>query len=353
MEEINKYIVNHNSNIKTAIKQIDIGGIGFTLVVDDDNKVIGVISDGDFRRAVLDGINLNDNVLRITNKNFKYIKHECSDQEALNYLKKYNVEFLPIIINGKLLDIITYDSLKSKETYIKHYNQIDLPVVIMAGGRGIRMDPFTRILPKPLIPIGEKTMIEIIMDNYKKYGMKNFYISINYKGKMIKTYFEEHKDDYNIRYIEEVKELGTAGALNYLNDKIQTDFFVSNCDIIIKDDYSKIYKFHKKNKFALTIVTSLQHIPIPYGVCKMENGGILKEITEKPEYDIFINTGMYILTPGVLKYITKNEFLQITDLINELQKRNFKIGAYPVSEKSYVDIGQWKDYKDVIKMLQL
>ena len=170
---------------------------------------------------------------------------------------------------------------------------------------------------------------------------------------MIKTYFEEYEEDYNIKYIDEDKELGTAGALNYLEGKINTDFFVSNCDIIIKDDYSKIYEFHKKNKFVLTIITSLQHISIPYGVCKMENGGILKEITEKPEYDLFINTGMYILTPDVLKYIPKDEFFHIIDLIKELQKRNFKIGAYPVSEKSYVDIGQWKEYKDAIRTLQL
>ena len=315
MEDFQKYTANYKFSIREAIKQMDIGGAGFVIVIDDKKNVVGVISDGDFRRAVLNGIELFENVVKITNKNFKYLNKRCSKDEGLKYLNQFNVEFLPVIENNKLIDVFANYLYISDSDPVSPSHQIDLPVVIMAGGRGTRMAPVTKVLPKPLIPIGEKTIIEIIMDNYVKYGMKDFFISVNYKAKLFKAYFEETKSVYNINYIDETKELGTAGALYFLKGKMKTDFFVSKWDIIIKDDYSDIYKFHKDGDFTLTIITSLQHLKIPYGVCKIGKGGVLKEIQEKPEYDLFINTGMYVLSPEVLNYIPQNEYYHITHLL--------------------------------------
>jgi NDP-sugar pyrophosphorylase family protein len=200
-------------------------------------------------------------------------------------------------------------------------------------------------LPKPLIPIDNKPIIEIIMDEFAKFSINNFYISINYKKEIIKAYFKEQKSNYNIEFIEETKPGGTAGSLKLLEGKIKTTFFVSNCDIIIKDDYKKIYNFHKKNNFNLTLVGSIKHHTIPYGVCKIGNGGILKKIVEKPESDMLINTGMYILSPEVFNFIPKNKFYNMTDLINIMKKNDYKVGVYPISEKSWMDIGEWGKYK--------
>lgn len=349
MENLNKYIVCQNENIRDAIKKMDEGGIGFAVCVGENENVIGVISDGDFRRAVLNGISLNENVLRITNKNFKYLKTGYLKEDVLELFRETVAQHIPVLENGKLIEIITAENffhIKDKE---KSKDFLNIPVVIMAGGKGTRLDPFTRILPKPLIPIGDKTMIEIIMDEYAKYGMTNFYISVNHKAKMIKAYFEDQDIDYNIKYIDESQPLGTAGALKFLENKIDSTFFVSNCDIIIKDDYCKIHEFHKDKNFDLTLVASLQHHKIPYGVCKIEEGGHLTEIREKPEYDFLVNTGMYLLEPSVFKLIPTNKYFDMTDLIGKCQKTGLNVGVYPVSEKSYIDVGQWAEYKRNLK----
>ena len=350
MENLKKYIVNNQTSIRESVKQLDNGGIGFLVIVDENNYVIGVLTDGDFRRAILNGINLTNSISSIMNKSFKFLEKDYNKSDVEKLLRNSKVRHIPIIKDEKLVDIITEKSfVEFDDNNISQICQIDLPVVIMAGGKGTRLDPFTRILPKPLIPIGDKAMIEVIMDEYAKFGMKNFHISINHKGKMVKAYLEDHESDYLITYINEDKPLGTAGALKYLAEKIQTSFFVSNCDIIIKDDYTKIYEFHKIGNYDLTIVASMQHHTIPYGVCEIENGGNLKSITEKPQYDFLVNTGMYILNSEVLKYIPEDGFFHITNLIEKLKEEGLSVGVYPVSEKSYIDVGQWDKYKKTIK----
>ncbi len=351
MKNLNKYIVYQNQNIRDAIKTMDKGGIGFVVCVDNNENVVGVIANGDFRRAILSGISLNKNVLQITNKDFKYLTNGYLKKDAFDLFQKTVIQHIPILENGKLVEIITKEAfydIKGKE---KSNNVLDIPVMIMAGGKGSRLDPLTRILPKPLFPIGDKPTIEVIMDEFAKYGLNNFYISVNHKAQMIKAYFEDQDIDYKIEFIEESQALGTAGALKYLENKCVSPFFVSNCDIVIKNDYSDIYKFHEEENFDLTIVASMQHHTIPYGVCKIENNGHLKEIKEKPEYDFLVNAGMYLLNPLICKLIPKEEYFDMTDLIEKAQKTGLNVGVYPVSEKSYIDIGQFGEYKKTLKLL--
>ena len=347
MKPINFYKVEEDSSIRDAIRKMDEGGIGFISVVEKNDIVKGIVTDGDFRRAVLNGIQLSEKVSKIYNLDFIRLNEDYSKTEAENVFRNTKVKHIPIIKTGKLLNILTEDDFfEIKNDYINVKDRIDLPVVIMAGGMGTRLDPLTRILPKALIPIDNKAMIEVIMDEYAKFGMKKFYISINHKGKMIRAYFEDHESDYSFKYITEVKPLGTAGALKFLKGKINTPFFVSNCDIIIKDDYIKIYDFHKNGEYALTLVASMQNHVIPYGVCEIENGGDLKSIIEKPQYDFLVNAGMYLLETSVLTFIPENEFFHITHLIEKLQEEGLKIGVYPVSEKSWIDVGQWREYNE-------
>ncbi len=351
MENLNKYIVYQNENIRDAIKKMDEGGIGFAVCVGKNENVIGVISDGDFRRAVLSGISLNENVLKIANINFKHLTKGYSKENVSELFRETVVQHIPILENGKLVEIITEEDFYNIRSKGKNRDFLNIPVVIMAGGKGTRLDPFTRILPKPLIPLGDKTMIEIIMDEYAKYGMSNFYVSVNHKAKMIKAYFEDHDIGYEIKYINENRPLGTAGALKFLENKIDSTFFVSNCDIIIKDDYFKIYEFHKDGIFDLTLVASMQHHTVPYGVCEIENKGHLKEIREKPEYDFLVNAGMYLLEPSVCKLIPIDEYFDMTDLISKCQKEGLTVGVYPVSEKSYIDVGRLSEYKKMLSTL--
>jgi NDP-sugar pyrophosphorylase family protein len=221
----------------------------------------------------------------------------------------------------------------------------------MAGGKGFRLDPFTRVLPKPLIPLGDEPIIKVIMDEFSKFGMNDFYISLRDKERMVRAYFYDHESGYQIQYIREKEPLGTAGALKHLEGKIKEPFFVSNCDIIIRTDYSAFYDFHKNGGYALTMVGSMRQFTIPYGVCDTDNSGLLQSIREKPKYDFLVSTGLYLLEPEVIRYIPEGESFNMTDLISKVQDNGLKIGIFPVSEGSWTDVGQLSEYKEIINKL--
>jgi len=252
---------------------------------------------------------------------------------------------MPIISENKeLVDVLFWEDLFKKESRKLRVN-LDIPVVIMAGGKGTRLKPITNILPKPLIPLGEKTILEEIMDQFVEVGCCNFFMSVNYKAEMIKHYFNSLKNSvYNIEYFQETKPLGTAGSMYLLKDEINSTFFVSNCDIIIDQELSEIYNFHKKNKNLITIISVLKHYNIPYGTIETKKGGKLVSITEKPDLTFQINSGMYILEPELLDEIPKDSFFHITELIDKLIAQERNVGVFPISEGSWKDIGEWNEY---------
>ena len=189
------------------------------------------------------------------------------------------------------------------------------------------------------------------MDYVIKFGLKKFYISINEKGNMIKAYFHDLKSSYNVKYIEEKKPLGTAGSLRLLKSRLKNTFFVTNCDVLIYAYYPAIIEFHKKNNYDLTLVSSMRSFLIPYGVCNFDKDGALKKIKEKPSYDFFVNTGLYIIEPKVLKLIPKNVKFDMNELIIKCIDKGIKIGVFPITENSWVDVGQWPEYKKNINNL--
>jgi NDP-sugar pyrophosphorylase family protein len=189
------------------------------------------------------------------------------------------------------------------------------------------------------------------MDRFVGVGCNEFHISVNYKAQTIKDYFVNlNNAAYNIDYFEEDKPLGTAGSMFLIKDKIQTTFFVSNCDILIDQDLSEIYKYHKSNKNKITIVSAMKNYKIPYGTIETSEKGILKSMDEKPELIFQINTGMYILEPEMLDLIPNNEFFHITELIEKVRKSGENVGVFPIAENSWQDIGNWDDYKKILKI---
>lgn len=352
MKDLDKYKVPVHFSIREAIKKMDEGREAFCVCVDAQDRAIGVITDGDFRYAIHNVIQLDDNVTKIINRNFHFVQKGYSPREVENIFNNTIVRRIPVLDKRKLLDVITLEEFDAKSKS-KRKRILDAPVVIMAGGKGARLDPFTRILPKPLIPLGNDPVIKVIMDEFSKFGMNNFYISLRDKGRMVRAYFHDYELGYDIKYLQEDKPLGTAGALKYLERKINDSFFVSNCDIIIHTDYASFYDFHKQGAYCLTMVGSMQQYLIPYGVCEIDNGGVLKAIREKPQYDFLVNTGLYLLEPTVLQYIPEDTHFDMTDLIRKVQQVGLKVGVFPVSEKSWIDVGQMSGYKDIVSKLGL
>jgi len=337
-------------SIKKAIKKLDKTGKKILLIV-EDRKLIGVLTDGDIRRWILKNGNLQESVSCIMNTSPKYI-YERDINNAKQILMEKRVEAMPVLNSNKeVTDIVFWnDNFEGKFNY---YNKLKTPVVIMAGGRGTRLEPYTKILPKPLIPIGDTPIVERIINRFAEYGCDKFYMTVNYKKNMIKAYFSESNRAYEIDYIEEGRPLGTAGSLSLLKGELKETFFVSNCDILIDANYSDIFKHHKENKNKITLVTSLKHYVIPYGVIEIAATSEVQNMIEKPEYDYLVNTGMYVLEPDVLKHVPENTFFHITDLINYYIQNGKKIGVYPVSDKEWLDMGEFKEMENMIGRLGL
>ena len=222
----------------------------------------------------------------------------------------------------------------------------------MAGGLGQRLKPFTSILPKPLIPINNKSVLEHILDNFYNSGIKDVYISLNYKSKTMKSYCQEIKSKFNIKFLVEKKPLGTIGSLKLLKNNNDKPIFVTNSDIIIKSNISDMYNFHQNKNNDLTMVVAAKQFIIPYGVCKTTSDGTLNKIDEKPRQEALINTGLYLINPKIVNLIPKNKEFDITHLISTMKKKKKKIGVFPIADDAWVDVGQWSEYREAAEKLK-
>ncbi|MDE2010539.1 MAG: nucleotidyltransferase, partial [Candidatus Omnitrophica bacterium] len=199
--------------------------------------------------------------------------------------------------------------------------------------------------------IDDKPIIELIMDRLHAHGMKQFYVILNYKAAMIRSYFEETPLPYGVKFLEETAWLGTAGGLKLLPKRFPDTFLLTNCDVIVDAEYGDLWRFHRQNGFDMTIIVSCKHFVIPYGVCEIQNGGALRDIQEKPEYDLLVNTGVYLLNKNVIPLLPKKGACHMNELIKRAKAKGLKVGTYPVQEKSWADIGQWEEYHKVVRQL--
>lgn len=342
--------IQSNASIRDALMMMDRINKKLLLVF-KKNKFVGVLSIGDIQKAIVSNFSLDSYISLIMRKDFVFAK-EGDDKQEISALMKINrIECMPVINNsGMLVDLFLWEDI-FETSKPKKKLELGLPVVIMAGGKGERLKPLTNVLPKPLIPIGNKTIIEIIMDKFCDVGYNKFYISINYKSEIIRHYFSTlNNSKYQIEFIQEEVPLGTAGSLQLLNGKLNTPFFVSNCDILIEQDICDIFDYHQLYNNEITVVAALKNLNIPYGILETSKGEKLTRIIEKPDITFKINTGFYILEPHLLGEIPNGQMYHITTLMEKLISKNRKVGVFPVSEKSWTDIGEWSEYR---KMLPL
>lgn len=353
-KEITKYLIHTSNTIKAAMKQLDQSHGKVLFIVDDNKRLIGSLTDGDIRRWILSGNELENNVKNACNSKPYAVVIGYDIKEVKKEILKEKYSAIPVLdFNRMIVDILFWDELLEPIEFHPHTKVLESHVVIMAGGQGTRLEPFTKILPKPLIPIGDKTIIEMIMDKFHNFAIIHFIVSINHKAKIIKSYFEELAPSYSIEFVEETMQLGTIGALAFLKGKLSKPILVTNCDIIIDADYTELLDFHTRNNYDISLVASTMNHKIPYGVCEIESGGLLTKFTEKPEYSFLASTGMYIINPELLELIPENTFYHITHLIEKVRENGGKVGVFPISENSWLDTGEWHEYKKTLERFKI
>ncbi len=322
------------------------------LLVYKNGVFFTIVTIGDLQRAIINNFDLNTSIEQIINIHEKqYVLKTASKESIINHMLKIRCEFMPVIDEeGNLVDVYFWSDLFHGELTDETKPKINLPVVIMAGGKGTRLKPITNVIPKPLVPIGDKTILETILNQFESIGCTKFYMSVNYKSDMMKYYIDHLEHHYDIEYFEEPKPLGTIGSVSLLKNKITTPFFVSNCDITIEQDYRDVYDYHCSNKNALTIVTAVKSFKIPYGVIETGTDGLMTGLKEKPEITYMINTGVYILNPECIDMIPQNEFFHITHLMEKLKTNGERVGCFPVSENAWKDMGDWPEYLKMINV---
>ena len=344
-------LVSSNLKIIRAMKKLAQTGERCLIVVDSQKKLLGTITDGDIRRGILEGLSIDQSIKSIySRKPIILEKDKYSIEDARNLLRIHKQILLPIV--GKKNIVVGYLSWEQVfGTRKKDKSLISTQVVIMAGGKGGRLAPFTKVLPKPLIPINEKPVIEHIIEKFTSFGVKNFFVTVNYKSRILKSFFLELQPSYSVKFFDEIEPLGTVGGLKSHKKKFRGPFFVTNCDIIIDADYKDILNFHKIEGYDITLVASPKKYSIPYGMCELDKNGHLSNIREKPSYNFLANTGLYVLNPNVLKLIPRNKPYHMTELIKQAKKKKLKIGIYPIESQKWIDIGQWNEYKKTLERM--
>lgn len=344
---IDDLIISEDISVLEAMQKLNETGKKI-LFIAPQLKLQAVLTDSDVRRHILHGGRLDAQVKDMAN--YSPITLNISQRGAAeSCMVKNSISALPLLGNdGTIADVVFFD-----ESSVKVSKKLDIPVVIMAGGLGTRLYPYTKILPKPLIPVGEKPIVEHIIDRFKAFGCSDFKMIVNHKKNMIKAYFNEQScNDYSMDFVDEEVFLGTGGGLALLKGKIDSPFFLTNCDVLIEADYSDIYKFHSKNNNLITVVCALKHVTIPYGVFTMTEDGEIDKVVEKPTMNFLTNTGMYLVAPKIIAELEDNKSISFPEIMEKYRRAGEKVGVYPVSEDSWMDMGQLEELEDMRRRLE-
>ena len=335
MNNINSFTGNERLTVSEALQLIDKNSSGILFLINETGKLIGCVTDGDIRRFLLSGGKMSAKIIDAANKSPRVAR--TIDEARVLYHKK-NFIMIPIVDrDGLIVDLYNGEV---GELYQKQRASLNIPVVINAGGKGTRLDPYTRVLPKPLIPVGDLPIIELIMQEYQSYECTDFHIIVNYKRELMKAYFADNERKYDISWYDEQKPLGTGGGLSLLKGKLSSTFFFANCDALLKANYESMINFHKENGNSITMICAYKNIKIPYGVVEMGANGVIEKMKEKPQMSFLTNTGIYIVEPEVVDDMIEGEEIGFPDVIERQRQKGRKVAVFPVSENDWMDMGQ-------------
>lgn len=344
---LSKYIVSSDVTVRDAIKAVDNGGKKVIFICKEDKTLLGIFTDGDMRKYILKNGNLSAPISEAMNK-MPIVHNTVEDAQAA--MQKEKVIVYPIVDkNNKLINVVFWN--EPQEDMLISTELKDTPLVMMAGGKGTRLYPYTKILPKPLIPIGDFTISERIINNFVKYGCHQVYFILNHKASMIKSYYNDLDKQYTVNYVEEKAFLGTGGGLSLLKGKINSTFFVSNCDILINADLECVLRTHRMQKNKITFVCAMKNMVIPYGVINLTEDGRIKDMMEKPSFSFLTNTGVYVLEPEIIDNLEDDKFIHLPEIAQQYLDRGENVGIFPISEKSWLDMGKFSEMEAMMKEL--
>lgn len=337
MYKIDDIKINQNASIKQALKVIDKGAIKVAVVLSDDGLLLGMLSDGDIRRALLKSMSLDDSVNTIINRDPVVANINDTKERILELANEKKLHQIPIISNGKLIgiqDIREFLAPKNKPN----------KVILMVGGLGARLRPLTNDMPKPMLDVGNKPILHTIVENFAKHGYTDIIMCVNYKSEIIKEYFEDgSKFGVKIEYVLENKRMGTAGALSLLKERPKDDFFVMNGDLLTNVNFEYLHEYHKDSNALASICIRKYDMQVPYGVVNVRANKVTS-IEEKPTQSFFVSAGIYMFSPIVLDFIPKDKFYDMPTLFNDLLKHDFPVYPFPIREY-WLDIGRMDEYR--------
>lgn len=344
--DITRMIIAPTENVSAALVRMGESGEKILFVTDSESRLLGTLTDGDVRRSILRGEPLDLPVSGVMNESPVTVEVGHAREDVEHIMVDRHVDVVPVLEGSTVVDAVRWLDLFNRHERQKP--QIGVPVVIMAGGLGSRLGPFTKVLPKPLLPLGETPVVQVIMDRFAEYGCVDFRLSVNYKAALIKAYFADSDSGYSVSYVQEDSPLGTAGSLRLLIGTFDTPFFLTNCDVIVRADYADVMVQHREHGNAITVVSSMRNFTIPYGVCEGMKDGRIERIVEKPGYDLLVSTGMAVVEPHVLDRIPEGSVYHFTDLVNDSVAAGDAVGVYPIGENGWLDMGQWEQYQETL-----
>lgn len=350
-DRVRAIVVAPDETVGAALRRMDASGGRVVVVCAPDGTLLGIATDGDMRRWILAGKSLDDRLEAAMNKAPFTVAEDWTRAHLERLMAERRFEFIPVVDEGgHLVDAVWWHDFMEGTPKAPH-EHLGLPVVIMAGGKGTRLAPFTNVLPKPLVPIGDKPITQHIMERFAGWGCGSFYLMLNHKANLVRAFFDDLEAPYRVTSVIEPEPLGTAGALSLLAGQLDGTFFLTNCDVLIDANYGDLLRFHRASGADITLVASMKHFSIPYGVCEMGEGGQLTGMTEKPSFDRFVATGMYVIESAVLADVPRDVPFHMTDLIGSYLERQRTVAVYPVREGSWLDMGALDEMKNMLERL--
>lgn len=344
---LEEFIIGPEWSVRRTIEYMEEKNLKGICITDSCRRLEGLFTYGDMRRFFLHDGDLSKEV-RVAMNQMPHVFYSVKEVEE--FRKDGEMVIYPVIDKDRKVLNVLYENDFNRNQKISNA-LAKVPLVIMAGGKGTRLYPYTKILPKALIPIGDLTITERIINEFHRYGCRHVYMVLKHKANMIRSYFDDLNSNYQVSYVEEAQSLGTAGGLRLLREKIHDTFFVSNCDVLIQADFECIYKVHRQQKNMITFVCAMKNLLIPYGIIETDSNGEIRQFKEKPEISFLTNTGLYVVEPEVVEQIQEAEQIHLPDLAKRCMDKGLKVGIFPITEKAWMDMGQFHEMETMMERL--